>query len=206
MKKTTIAIITILSLGAGFSVAWLARNSQPIQLEAGLWLGEQARNLPNFELIDHNGKSFERDDMQGKWHLLFFGYTQCPDICPGSLQALSEMLRSIDDSDVSDAIRVVFVSVDPDRDTPEVLKTYVQYFHPDFLGVTGTEPNLRHLTNAIGISFFLDRDNADQTSYQVSHSGAAILLNPSVQYAGLFRSPQNSLAIANDLTKIIERY
>ena len=124
MKKSTIVIITIISLGAGFSVAWLARNLQPIQLEAGLWLGDEARSLPNFELVDHNGGSLERDDMQGKWHLLFFGYTHCPDVCPGSLQALADMLRSIDDSDVSSAIQVDNFTTIRERLPPSVHKCF----------------------------------------------------------------------------------
>ncbi len=205
MKKSTIVIITILSLGVGFTTAWVARNLQPIQLEAGLWLGDNARALPDFELINHDGESFNRSSMQGKWHLLFFGYTHCPDFCPASLQAMADMLKLIDDSDVSGAIQVVFVSVDPDRDTPEILKNYVQYFNPEFIGVTGTEQNLNVLTKSIGIRYFLDRENPEQTSYLVSHSSALILLNPAVEFAGLFRAPQNIQAIADDLTKIIER-
>lgn len=205
MKKSTIVIITILSLGLGFTAAWIARSLQPIKLEAGLWLGDNARALPDFKLINHDGESFNRDSMQGKWNLLFFGYTHCPDICPASLQAMADMLKLIDDSDVSSAIQVVFVSVDPDRDSAEILKNYLQYFNPAFIGITGTEQNLNILTKAIGIAYFLDRDNPEQISYQVSHSSSIILLNPNVEFAGLFRAPQNIQAMANDLTKIIER-
>ncbi|MDH5353313.1 MAG: SCO family protein [Gammaproteobacteria bacterium] len=205
MKKSTIVFITILSLGVGFASAWIARGLQPIKLEAGLWLGDNARALPDFKLIDHNGEDFDRDNLQGKWHLLFFGYTHCPDVCPASLQTMADMLKSISDSDVSNAIRVVFVSVDPDRDTPEVLKNYVQYFNPGFIGITGTEQNLNQLAKTIGISYFLDRENPEQVSYLVSHSSSIILINPSVEYAGLFRAPLSTLAMAEDLTKIIER-
>lgn len=205
MKKSTIVIITILSLGVGFTAAWVARSLQPIKLEAGLWFGDDARALPDFELINHNGESFNRDSMQGKWHLLFFGFTHCPDICPASLQAMADMLKLIDDNDVSSAIKIVFVSVDPDRDSPEILKAYVQYFNPEFIGVTGPEQNLNELTKAIGISYYLDRDSPEQTNYQVSHSSALILLNPAVEFSGMFRASQNIQAMADDLTKIIER-
>lgn len=206
MKKSTIAIVALLALGIGFSVAWVARQSQPIKLEAGTWFGDQARALPDFELVDQNGKPLLRDDLQGKWHLIFFGYTHCPDICPTSLQIMADMVKAIDDKDVSNALQVIFVSVDPERDSPEILKSYVEYFSPDFIAVTGTQPNLERLTRSVGVTYFVDKHETDQTSYEVGHSSAFVLLNPSVQFAGLFGAPHDSQPIANDLTKIIERY
>ena len=161
---------------------------------------------PEFELVNQDGEAFNRDDLLGKWHLIFFGYTHCPDICPSSLQTLADTTTAIKDEDVSDALQVIFVSVDPDRDKPELLKDYVQYFNPGFIGATGTVPNLDQLTRSIGVSYFLDRSNLDQTSYEVAHSAAFVLLNPSVQFAGLFSAPHDSLALARDITKLVERY
>ncbi len=206
MKKSSIAIVTILALVTGISLSWIASQSQPIKLESVTWFGDQARALPDFELVDQNGKIFTRGDLQGKWQLLFFGYTHCPDICPTSLQTMADMTRAIDDSDVSNALQVLFVSVDPDRDTPEILKNYVEYFNPAFTGATGTQANLDRLTRSVGVSYFLDRQSTDQASYEVSHSTAIILLDPSVKFAGVFSSPQDSRAMASDLTKIIGHF
>ena len=206
MKRSTIVIVAILALCIGAITAWSIQQSQPVKLSAGMWFGDQARALPEFELINQDGQRFTRDDLKGKWHLVFFGYTHCPDICPTSLQTLADMVNAIDDADVSKALQVMFVSVDPDRDTPELLKKYVEYFNPEFIGATGTEPNLQQLTRSIGISYFLERQNSDQEAYEVGHSAAFVLLNPDTQFAGLFGAPHDSNAIAQDLIKLIERY
>jgi len=206
MKKSTIALVAVLALATGVIVAWAIKQSQPIKLEAGLWFGDQARALPEFELVNQNGESFKRDNLLGKWHLIFFGYTHCPDICPSSLQTMADMTAAIKDEDVSKALQVIFVSIDPDRDTPEILKNYVEYFNPGFIGATGTVPDLDRLTRSIGISYFLDRDSVDQASYEVAHSAAFILLNPTAQFAGLFSAPHDSLIMARDITKLVERY
>ena len=136
MKRSSIVIVALIALIGGFGLSWYAHNSKPVELESGLWFGEQARALPEFELFDHNRQPLTRDSLRGQWSLLFFGFTHCPDICPISLQALADMYKAIDDADVSDAIQIYFVSVDPGRDTPEVLADYVHYFNPDFSGAT----------------------------------------------------------------------
>ncbi len=206
MKISSITIVAILAMAIGFGIAWFVRQSQSIKLEAGTWFGNQASALPDFKLIDQNGNKLARDDLRGKWQLVFFGYTHCPDICPTSLQTLADVVKAIDDKDVSKALQIVFVSVDPDRDRPEILKSYVEYFNPEFVGATGTATDLEKLTGAIGVGYFLDRSGDDQVSYEVAHSSAFVLLNPSVQFAGIFGAPHDSQAIARDLTKIIERY
>src|SRR5210317_596495 len=152
MNKSSIAIVATLALVVGFALSWYAHNSRPIELESGLWFGEQARALPEFELIDHERGKLTRAQLQGKWNLLFFGYTHCPDICPISLQTLADMVRAIDDPDVARSLRVYFVSVDPERDKPELLADYVTYFNPDFTGATGAIEQLTPLTRSLGIA------------------------------------------------------
>ena len=206
MKRSTLAIVAILALCIGAGSAWFIQQSQPLKLSAGTWFGDQARALPEFELVDQNGRKFTQDNLKGKWHLVFFGYTHCPDICPTSLQTMADMVKAIDDTDVSQALRVMFVSVDPGRDTPELLKSYVEYFNPDFIGATGTEANLQQLTRPIGINYFLEHKNSDEKTYEVGHSAAFVLFNPDAKFAGLFGAPHDSNAIAQDLTMLIERY
>ena len=126
-----------------------------------------------------------RPELTGKWSLMFFGYTHCPDVCPTSLQALSDMLNTIDDIDMRRRIQVIFVSVDPDRDTPAILKTYLQYFHPDIIGASAPLTELNLLTSVIGIAHSRDKNIANQSVYDVSHSSAIILLNPESEFAGL---------------------
>jgi protein SCO1/2 len=206
MKKSHILIVALISLIFGFGVSWMVYDSQPVKLEAGLWFGEQAKTLPEFELIDHNGQILSKARFRDRWSLIFFGYTHCPDVCPTTLQDLSDMMKAIQHDEVRRALQVVFVSVDPDRDSAEILKKYVQYFNPDFIGATASLSEIDRLTDAIGIMHSREKTSEDQVVYGVSHSASVLLLNPLAEFAGLFSAPHDSLAMANDLGKIIEHY
>ena len=205
MKKLPLLAIGLVALCSGLMISWLVYDTRPVTLEAGLWFGDQARALPEFQLVDHNNQSLGNSQLSGKWSLMFFGYTNCPDICPTSLQTLGNMMNAIDDSDVRNSIQVIFVSVDPERDSPEILKSYVQYFNEDFIGATAPLTELNRLTTVIGIRHSRDKASESASSYDVSHSSAIILINPAVEFAGIFSAPHNAQAMARDLVKIVER-
>ncbi len=204
MNKSSIAIVALLALIGGFSISWVISSNKPIELEAGLWFGEQARALPEFELVDHNGQVLNRTSLTGKWSLMFFGYTHCPDICPASLQTMSDMVQAIEDPDVAAALRVYFISVDPDRDNAEVLASYVTYFNPDFTGATAIMEKLDPLTRSLGIAHDIRNKVEGNPGYDVDHSSAIVLINPNAEFAGLFGAPHDALAMARDLTRIVE--
>lgn len=204
MNKSSIAIVALIALVVGFAASWYVAQQRPVELESGLWFGEQARALPDFELIDHNGKALTREDFGRHWSLLFFGFTHCPDICPVALQNLSTMVTAIDDPDVTNALRVYFISVDPERDKPEVLRQYVSYFNPEFIGATAPMAQLRVLTGSLGIAHSVTNRVAGSPDYDVEHSGAILLINPDAEFSGLFRSPQDAHAMARDITRIVE--
>ena len=206
MRKSNIVVVAVLALIIGFIIALVSRQFQPVKLESATWFGEHSRALPEFELIDKSGNRLTRSGFEGKWHLIFFGYTHCPDICPGSLQTLAEMVKLIDDPDVANLLEVAFISVDPARDTPDVLKSYVDYFNADFIAATASPGALDTLTKALGIAYFIDKNNPEQQNYEVGHSSGFLLINPQVEFSGLFSAPHDSRKIANDLSKIIERY
>jgi protein SCO1 len=206
MNKSSIAIVAVIALLGGIGLSWYAHNHRAIELESGLWFGEQARALPEFELTDHKRRPLTRSDLLGQWSLMFFGFTHCPDICPIGLQTLADMVRTIDDPDVSTALKVYFVSVDPERDQPEVLADYVGYFNPDFYGATATLDKLTPLTHSLGIAHVIRNKTAGNPDYDVDHSAAIALINPQGEYAGLFGAPQNAAAMARDMTRIIERH
>lgn len=203
MKKISILVIALVSLGFGFLGSSMVFDTKPPELESAFWFGNQAKALPEFRLYDHDNQPLENSHLSGKWSLLFFGFTHCPDVCPTSLQALAEMMKKVGDNDVREAIQVIFVSVDPDRDTPEILKSYVQYFHPDFIGASAKIADLDILTKALGIAHSREKTSVAQQVYGVSHSGAIVLINPAGEYAGLFSAPHNSSTLASDLSKII---
>ena len=204
MNKSSIAIVALLALIGGFSISWFLSNNKPVELEAGTWFGDQARALPAFELLDHNNQPLTRSSLEGQWSLVFFGYTHCPDICPASLQTMSDMVAAIDDPDVLDAVQVYFVSVDPERDGAEILAAYVTYFNATFIGATAALEKLTPLTRSLGIAHDIRNKSEASTDYDVDHSSAIVLINPQAEFAGLFGAPHDALAMARDLTRIVE--
>jgi protein SCO1/2 len=204
MNKSSIAIVALLALIGGFSISWFINNSKPVELEDGLWFGEQARALPEFELLNHNNEPMTRSSLNGKWSLIFFGYTHCPDICPASLQTMAEMFAAIEDPDVVEVIQVYFVSVDPERDNAEILANYVTYFNPAFIGATAPLEKLTPLTRSLGIAHDIRNKTESSTNYDVDHSSAIVLINPRAEFAGLFGAPHDALALARDMTRIVE--
>ncbi len=204
MNKSRLAIVALLALAIGFAASWFVAQQRPVELEAGRFLGDQARALPTFELVADDERPFVREDLGGHWSLLFFGYTHCPDICPITLQALADAIRQIDDADVRDALRIYFVSVDPERDTPARLAEYVTYFNPDFTGLTAPLEDLRTLTRALGIAHDFRNKTDGATAYDVDHSSVIVLINPQAEFAGIFGAPHDPAALARDLTRIVE--
>lgn len=118
--------------------------------------------------------------------MLFFGFTHCPDICPTTMSFLADLHRQLESTEAADT-RVVMVTVDPARDTPEVLASYVPYFHPDFVGVTGEFMEIMGFARTFNAPF--RKVTAEDGSYQVDHSANVVLINPRGDYHGFFRAP-----------------
>jgi len=152
----------------------------------GLFLFETPRDPGEFTLVDHRGEPFTAARLEGGWTLLFFGFTHCPDICPTTMSFLADLHRQLESTEAADT-RVVMVTVDPARDTPEALADYVPYFHPDFVGVTGEFLDILSFAQTFNAPF--RKVTAEDGSYQVDHSANVILVNPRGDYHGFFRAP-----------------
>ena len=152
----------------------------------GLYLLETPRNFGEIALIDHNGKPFTRASLEGRWTLVFFGFTYCPDICPTTMTFLNELMASLEGTEVEDT-RVVMVSVDPARDTVEQLADYVPYFNPEFTGVTGEFLDIHRFATALNTPF--RKVPGQGEDYQVDHSANVVLINPKGDYHGFFKAP-----------------
>ena len=157
--------------------------------------------LPDFRLLDTRDRPFDRQSLIGKWSLLYFGYTQCPDICPTALSALASAFREAEKQANLDWLQVVFVTVDPDRDRPEVMKQYVRYFHPAFLGARADLAKTRKLSSAVEIFHYIAK-NRDGSHYTVSHSGEIAVIDPRGLHVGRIEPPFDSASIAADLIKL----
>ena len=152
----------------------------------GLFLFDTPRDVGDFSLTDHRGQSFARGDLKDRWTLIFFGFTHCPDICPTTMAELAELKSQLAGTEASDA-RVVMVSVDPARDTPDRLAQYVPYFHPDFIGVTGDFADILSVAQRVNAPF--RKVSEPDGGYQMEHSANVMLMNPRGDYHGFFRAP-----------------
>ena len=202
--KKLIIVAAGLAIVLGFATALWLLKPKPVQLQAITWLGDQAKPLPAFALNDHNGQPFTDQTLKGRWNLLFFGYTNCPDICPDTLQMLSNMVAQINDPEVIKQLQITFISVDPERDTPDKMKTYVTYFNKDFNSARAELDEVNKLTDALGILHYIVK-SSDGSVYEVAHSGALTLIDPQGRFIGVFSTPHDSAKIAHDLSAIINQ-
>ena len=160
-----------------------------------------AIELPQFSLLDQHGRAIGKDVFAGEWDLVFFGFTNCPDICPLTLQLLSQVKVLLADAGHQPLPRIVLVSVDPQRDTPAAINSYISYFGKDHLGITGELDELRKLTSALGIFF----EKGDGDNYTVDHSAVVLVIDPRSRMSALFSAPQRIDDLVHDLPLIMAR-
>jgi protein SCO1/2 len=158
--------------------------------------------LPDFELTDHTGAPRSRSTFLGNWQLLFFGFTQCPDICPTTLATLTAATQALAEAGSANVPGIVLVSVDPDRDTPERLAEYIAHFGTNSIALTGTEAALKELTEPLFIYF--RKVPLGDDDYTVDHSSVVLLVNPAGEFHALFSGPIKADELVHDLPLIIE--
>lgn len=132
-----------------------------------------------FSLLDQNGVAFDSRSLAGKYRIVYFGYTFCPDVCPVDLQQIGLALSRWEKEDAARAARVqpIFITTDPERDTPAVLKEYVAAFHPRLVGLTGTPAQLAPVQKAYGV-YASRQESPGASGYLVNHSRIAFLFGP----------------------------
>lgn len=123
-----------------------------------------------FHMTDHNGKDFTQEDLKGKYSLVYFGFTHCPDICPEELDKMAGMIDAVKEKHGEGVMRNVFISCDPARDTPEVIRRYLAEFHEDILGMTGTWQEVKDVCKAYRVYFSTPADVQPGQDYLVDHS------------------------------------
>ncbi|PYY67340.1 cytochrome c oxidase assembly protein, partial [Pseudomonas jessenii] len=156
-QKTVFILVALVALILGLTVNKVLsgkNQGDPTALiDAGIILLPQSRNLPDVTMTNQDGQPVTINELKGKWSLLFFGYTFCPDVCPTTLAQLRQIKSELPPEAV-DKLQIVLVSVDPNRDTPKQLKQYLSYFDPQFIGLTPASINeLEKISNAVSIPF-----------------------------------------------------
>jgi protein SCO1/2 len=161
----------------------------------------QARAIPEFHLLQANGQPLGIDNWRGHWNVVYFGYASCPDVCPTTLATFKQVWRDLGQRQLTQRVQIDFISVDPERDTPENLGKYVGFFSPDFIAATGTDGELTRLTRALGLMYSRDKDANGPIT--VDHSGSAVIIDPQARLVGIFRPPFAAPALSNDLALLI---
>ena len=189
-----------LALAAGVVAGYLTlgrRYAPPPATEALLL--HEPKALPDFALVDGDGKPLTRGSLYGHWTLLYFGYTHCPDACPTTLATLALFMHGLSGVEPP---QVVFISVDPKRDDVKLLKGYTAYFHPSFTGATGSLDQLQALASPLGAVFsFGPTDKSG--NYSVDHSVAVFLVDPEGRESAVFSPPFDPGRMAEDYRAIL---
>ena len=170
---------------------------------ATLWLGGSTAMDPTiggpFALTDTGGKSVTDKDLRGDYALIYFGYTFCPDVCPTTLNQVTEALDQLGPK--AARIRPVFITIDPKRDTPEVMRQYVLAFSPSLIGLTGTEADIAAVARKFRVYYAPHRTGDGPGDYTMDHSSVLYLLGPDGKFIAPLRADGSAEQIAADLAR-----
>ena len=199
--RTLTLIFALIGLGAGIGVYTAHQNNmqKPPAVAGLMW--PQPKTLQSFTTVNQDGQAFGLENLQGKWSFLFFGYTNCPDICPITLTVFKTVYEKLESMDKSENVQMVFVSVDPDRDSSEQLKQYVSYFNQDFIGLGGNLEQVSNLTSQMGIAFFHEPASAEG-DYLVDHAASVFLVDPRGRVIAIMSAPHQAEDILSRFSKI----
>ena len=155
-----------------------------------------------FTLTNQDGQRVSSDRFDGKYRLVYFGYTYCPDVCPVDLQQIGLAMKKLEESDPQAAAKVqpIFITTDPERDTPQVLKEYVSAFHPRLIGLTGTPQEIAAVSKSFGV-YAVKQESEGSTDYLVNHSRLAFLFGPQGEPIVLLPHDEGAEAITAELEK-----
>lgn len=179
----------------------LALDRDALLDQANILLLPRERAIPPLELVDQDGQRFDTRSLQGRWHILFFGFTACPDICPTTLSDMRRLFSQLP-KEIRDQLQLVLITADPARDTPQQLKTYLDYYRGGFNGLTGDMEQLQRLSRALGLPFVPASET--QGDYSVSHSGNLALVGPDGTLRGHIRAPLQLEGLRRMLPQIVD--
>lgn len=204
IHKTVFILVALVALVIGLTAYRVLNTGQQVdtaaQLDAGIVMLPQGRDIPDVTLTNQDGEPVATAELEGQWNLLFFGYTFCPDICPATLAELRHLRGKLPD-EVKQRLQPILVSVDPERDTPEQLKQYLDYFGAGFIGLTGPLEDIQTLANAAGVPF-IPADTSKE-NYTVDHGGNLALIGPDGRLRGFIRAPLRTDKLAEQLPVLI---
>jgi protein SCO1/2 len=194
------ALVAIVAVAAGIlSARWVMQRQAGAQTATATLL-TPPRPLPPIALVDQDNRPFDVARLRGRWSFVFFGFTSCPDVCPVTMTALAQTNKLLADVPEKLRPRLVMISVDPERDTPERLAGYVKAFDPTFIGVTGTKAAIDELAQRMGV--LVAKRPLEGGNYSVDHTTSVFLVDPDGALHALFSAPHTPQLIAADYRRI----
>lgn len=193
----------VIALFFGMWMQYNTNKTDELEIESGSIL-PIPHDISPFSLVSADEKPFTNDNFKGHWSLLFFGFTHCPHLCPTTLSLINDAYKNIEKHKHVPLPQVVFISIDPERDTPKSIREYLNGFNKDFVGATGEKPQLDILTREMSILYAKveDPNATDTTNYNIDHSGTVLMINPLGQLYAIFSTPQDAEDLSDDVEKI----
>jgi protein SCO1 len=209
IRSTVLMCLALISIVVALFVLKMLRTSsldETALRELGVILLPTPRELTMEGLTTDSGEGFTTQNLTGAWTLLFFGFTNCPDVCPTTMAELGKAKRELVQNvpEVARQMRVVLVTVDPEQDDAETLGRYVRAFSPDFVGVNGSRESIAKFATQVNVAFGKVPDG--EGGYTVDHSGNIVIVNPYGHYAGFIKLPHKASTIRDAVTSMVERY
>lgn len=182
-KIILLLVFIIAAILSSFFLFHLRNEQKPLLASNDVTIFNVAREIKDFDLTQGNGETFKQKHLRNHWTLMFFGFTHCPQICPTTLDTLALAYKEL--KPLYPTLQVALVSIDPERDTKDVILTYTKQYHADFIGVTGQVQAIRKLQGQLGI--FAEKEPGTGQRYQMQHTSSILLFNPKGQLAGSIR-------------------
>ncbi len=209
IKGVNATVAVLLAIGALFTGLFVSQHiHSKKKIDVAQFHGTYLQNpraVNEFALTGIDNKTFENSSLQGRWTLVFFGFTNCGYVCPTTMAELSKMYRILQDKAVKDLPQVVMISIDPERDNINKLGQYVTSFQSSFYGARGEEQAIKAMTREMGIAYakVANKDNTDPQNYDVQHSGAVMLFNPQGELNAFFTTPHRADFLAKDYMLLV---
>ena len=159
----------------------------------------------NFNLIDQYGKPISNKTFHGKFTLIFFGFTYCPDICPNTLNKIA-LAYDLLENEIQKNLKVIFITVDPNRDTSEVLKEYIGVFNPDFIALTGHAEKIKEAAESMGVFYKKSQKDDLNNEYLINHSSIKFLMDPEGEYLSHYSRELSHSDLAKKIDKKIREH
>jgi protein SCO1/2 len=202
--RIVLAAIVAFALGLILARVFVTLREVPVPATENATILPQPRELPALDLVDQDNRPLPRDFLRNRWTVVFFGFTQCPDVCPTTLATLAQMKKKLTDLPAEQQPRVLLVSVDPERDTAAILKPYVTFFDPSFLAATGTLAATGQAAMAFSVPFA--KVPLPSGGYTMDHGAGLFLVSPAGALAAYASPPLDATVLARDFRKVVQYY